>query len=397
MIDKFIKTFKITSLQAGVIADMRVSQFNEDSYLRFKDEEEKIKKELKEINDILSDDNKLDEFVINQLEEGKKKYGRPRMSKVVKENDKSNENIPDTEHLVGISETGYIKKLTIKNNTSIGKVGPSTSKLTVLQVNNRENLLVVDSNGYVTKISISAIPDMEFSDEGIELKKFFSVKGNVKAVMELPSMDILKVKNDNFGIIFITKRGLTKKVLLSEFKKLADTKCAMTLNKDDEVASAFFDVSDGDKDLVICTDKGDGVRLSASEIRVNGITAKGVPMIGLDKDEEVVNASLINSKKKFIFIITSSGRGKVIEAKYFPNMNRKDKPLKLIELSNNEHMIGITAVNKSDSVMAYRKKGEPEVIKIGDIEVETRASKGSKIVTPGRGDSIVAYTVFSSK
>ena len=398
-IERFMKTFKITSLQAGVIADMKVHQFNSDSYNKFKDDEIKIKEEIKEINGILTDDNKLEEFVIHQLEEGKKKYGRPRKSKVVKENDKSNDNIPDTEHLVGISESGFIKKLLLKNTTSIGKVGNTNSKLTVLQVNNRENLLIVDSNGYVTKISISAIPDMEFEDEGVELRKFFSTKGDVKAVMELPSMDILKVKNDNFGIIFITKRGLAKKVLLSEFKKLTDTKCAMVLNKDDEVASAFFDITTGKetKDIVFCTDNGNGVRLPTTEIPTNGVTAKGMAMVSLSEDENLVSASIINLKKKFIFLLTSSGRGKLIESKYFPVMNRKEKPLKLIDINSNEHMVGITAVNKSDSIMIYRKKGSSEVIKVSDLTIDTRASKGSKIITPGRGDSIVAYTVFTEK
>ena len=60
-------------------------------------------------------------------------------------------------------------------------------------------------------------------------------------------------------------------------------------------------------------------------------------------------------------------------------------------------MVGITAVNKSDSIMIYRKKGSSEVIKVSDLAIDTRASKGSKIITPGRGDSIVAYTVFTEK
>ena len=47
--------------------------------------------------------------------------------------------------------------------------------------------------------------------------------------------------------------------------------------------------------------------------------------------------------------------------------------------------------------MIYRKKGSSEVIKVSDLTIDTRASKGSKIITPGRGDSIVAYTVFTEK
>lgn len=396
-IERLMKKFKITSLQAGVIADMHVYNFNADSYNNYKQERIKIQEELDVINDVLQDDRKLEEFIVGQLEEGKKKWGRPRKSKVVKENDNDNENIPDTEHILGISETGFIKKLSVKNNTSIGPVGKTNSNLTVLRVNNRENLLIIDSLGYVTKISISAIPDMNFDDIGIELNKFFSVKGSVKAVMELPSMEILKVKDESLGIIFITKNGLAKKVQISEFKKLTDTKLGIALNKGDEVASAIFAFDNTLKDIVISTNTGDGIRLPLFEIRNASITAKGVSMITLKDGEEVVSASVLNPKKKLLFYITSTGRGKITETKYFPVMKRKDDSMSLISLQGNETLLGVTSVDRNDIVMVYKKKSDPEEIQVKNLEIGTRISKGDKLVKTGRGDSVVAYKVFSSK
>ena len=45
--------------------------------------------------------------------------------------------------------------------------------------------------------------------------------------------------------------------------------------------------------------------------------------------------------------------------------------------------------------MIYKKTGEPEKILIKDLEVGTRISKGERIIIPKRGDSIVAYKVFT--
>ena len=47
--------------------------------------------------------------------------------------------------------------------------------------------------------------------------------------------------------------------------------------------------------------------------------------------------------------------------------------------------------------MVYKKKSEPEEIEIKNLEIGTRISKGDKLVKTGRGDSVVAYKVFSSK
>lgn len=395
-IERLMKAFKITSLQAGVIADMHVYNFNEDSYNNYVQDSSKIQDELDKINEVLQDEDKLEQFIIDQLEEGKKKWGRPRMSKIVKESDKNNDDIPDTDHLLGITETGYIKKISIKDNNSIGHIGKTNSNLYVFDINNRENVLVVDSLGNVTKISISAIPDMEYEDRGIELNKFFSVKGNVKAVMELPSMEILKVQNESFGIIFITKRGFAKRVPLSEFKKITDYKSGISLNDGDEVAAAMFSVDNNMKDIIISTNMGNGIRLPIKEIRTSGAQAKGVSMVTLKDGEEVVNASLVNPKKKLLFYITSSGRVKITEMKYFPVMERKGETLNLISLQGDEILLGVSAVDKNDVIMVYRKKNDPEQINIKSLEVGTRASKGEKIVKTGRGDSVVAFKVFKN-
>ena len=396
-VERLMKKFKISSLQAGVIADMHVYNFNSDSYNTYKQEKVKLKEEVDKINDILNNDSKLEDYIIDELKEGKRKYGRPRMSKVVKENDKNNDNIPNTEHLIGISESGFVKKLLLKDVTSIGQVGKTNSNLTVLQVNNRENILVVDSTGNVVKISVSAIPDMNFEDIGVELNKFFSVKGDIKAVMELPSMDILKVKNDSFGIIFITKKGLAKKVKLSEFSKITGSKSGINLNEGDEVASAIFSIRDENKDIVICTNEGSGIRLPMEEIRNGSTIAKGVSMLSLKEGEEVVSASVLNPKKKLLFYITSSGRAKITETKYFPTMKRGEEALSLISLQGNETLLGVSSVNKSDNVMVYKKKNEPEILEIKSLDISMRTSKGDKVIKTPRGDSVVGYKIITTK
>ena len=391
-IEKLMKRFKITSIQAGVIADMHVYNFNKDSYNKYLEERDVIEKDINEINECLSDDKKIDEFIIKQLEEGKKKYGRPRMSKIVKEND-DNDNISDEDYLIGISETGFAKKISAKYS-SIGPVGKTNSNLVVIDVNNRENLLVVDSSGNVVKVSISAIPDVEAEDIGIELKRFFSINGSVKAVMELPTMDILNVKDDNFGIIFITKNGYAKRVRLSEFKKITDSKPGILLNEGDEVASAIFSTDISEKSIMISTSIGNCIHLPIEEIRNATSTAKGVSMITLKKDEYVVNASIINPRKKLMFLMTNLGRAKVIESKYCPVMKRKDESINLISLVGNETLLGVSSVTKSDSVMIFHKNGEPEIVMIKDIEIGSRISKGDKIAKTTRGDSIVGFKIF---
>ena len=394
-VEKYMERFNINSIQAETIADMHVYNFNKDSYERYKSTAESLKEEYKKIMNILESDDEIDKIIIEQLEYGIKKYGGPRRSKVIKPNNSEiEENIPDIDYLIGISENGYIKKIKKKDNNSIGPVSKSNNNISVLSINNRENVLVIDSRGTVSKVSISAIPEMKFSDIGVELSKFFTVRGDIKAMMELPSSNVLKNIDDDMYIIFITKKGICKKVLVSEFGRLS-TKSGISLDEDDEVACATFAIHENSKDIIIYTNKGDGIRIPISEIREYKANAKGLSMISLTKDEYVVGASKINPKKNILIYITSTGKAKLTELKLFPKMNRNDSPLKLISMTGNETLVGIESVGKNDTLILYKKSSDPEEIKISSINLKPRMSSGDKVSSLKRGDYVVAYKIFS--
>ena len=76
-------------------------------------------------------------------------------------------------------------------------------------------------------------------------------------------------------------------------------------------------------------------------------------------------------------------------------MNKKDESLSLISLSANETLVGLATVSKSDIVEVYKKKTDPERIKISDLKVSTRVASGTKIVKTTKGDSVLSYKVFS--
>lgn len=396
-VEKYIKRFKINSVQAETIADMHVYNFNKDSYERYKQNEIKLKEEYDKIMKILDSDDEIDRIIIEQLKDGIKKYGGPRRSKIIKPNSgKIDDSIPDIQYLVGISENGYIKKIPKKNNSSIGPVSKVNTNITVLDINNKENMLVIDSKGIVAKVSITAIPELKFSDIGIELSKFFPITGDIKAVMELPSHNTLKNADDDMYIILVTKSGACKKVHISEFKRLTTSKACISLSDKDEVACATFAIHENSKDIIICTNKGNGIRIPISEIREYKANAKGLSMVSLTAGEYVVSASKINPKKNTLVYITSTGKAKLTELKLFPKMKRNDPPVKLISLTGNESLVGIESVGKNDTIMLYKKLSDPEEVKVSSITLKPRMSSGDKIISMKRSDSVVAYKVFSN-
>ena len=393
-VEKIMSKFGYTSIQADAITDMKVRGFTKEAYDRYVSQLKTIKEELDEVNKVLKSDKNLDEYIIKQLQEGIEKYGEPRRSKVIRPNDKGTKNIPDEDFLLGISESGYVKKVSSKKNNAIGVISEDNSPVSVLQINSREDILIVDDNANICRIPVSSIPETTFDKYGEQISKMFPVRGNVKAIMELPSSDILKAKDDDICLLVITEKGIAKKVPLSEFKKLTRSKPVIPLDKDDKLAYAAFVFHETSRDVIICTNEGNGIRLPMSEFRTYGAAAKGLSMITLQGNERVSNLAFIKPNKKMLFYITTSGKGKLTELKYFDVMKRNDVTLPLITLTKRESLIGIGSVNLSDKVVIYTEKNGPVEINLSNIPVKARKSSGENLNILDGKDKVTGFRIF---
>lgn len=383
---ELINTYKITSVQAEVIASMKVIDFTEDKREDYIKEQKELSKYVDDCQYILDSDDGIDNVIKEEFKEGIKLWGYPRRSKIVKIN--KSKDIPDTRHIIGISYDGYIKKLSLDEYSSIGYVG-KVSKLFTISISNRDNLLLFDETGLVTRVSISAIPDMKYDDIGVKINRYFKSNGAIiSALRESEVKD-----HPDCNLVMITKNGYGKKTSLHEFKKIKVSTIGISLDEGDKLVSVIPSL-DSD-DFIIYTNFGDGIRLRTSDFKKYKKTAKGLSMISLRKNEEVKGIDMLYGDKKYLLYITSMGRLKLTEVKYFPAMKRREEPLSLISLDENEVLLGVNGVSKKDILVCYKRKSGAVELPIKDIPITTRIAKAEKMIKTPKGDDIVGYIIRS--
>lgn len=389
---KLMKKYKkINSQQANAIANMRINKFTKSAYQGYKEKKKELIETISNLEDILEDETKIDNIIIDQLKEGIKLFGSPRKSKIVM--DKPEEDIPDTEHIIGISKEGYIKKVDA-GSKAIGQVGPTNGQYTTMRVNNRDNLLIFDSTGMVSRVPVSTIANVKPKDTGIMLERFFMIHGKIVSALVEPTVKDKKALDRDLFIVFLTKKGFVKKVNLNDFTNINGSMVAVKLPADDELVSTEFVYDNTSKDMIIYTSNGTGIRRDINEFSVMKPAARGARQLTLAEDEECVGFNKINPDKSFLLYVTSAGRMKLTATKYLPTMKRHDDVISLINLEPRERLVGISSVNKTEKVTVYRKNGDPEIIDLGDLPVSTRVAKAEKIVKTPRGDLVLAYTVI---
>lgn len=383
----FIDAYGITSLQAKTLSNMRTYQYSKKAYEEYKEAKKNLEKDIKDYTAIIEDDNAVDEVIIDQLKFAIKNFCGPRRSQVIKAG-KLKEKIPNTKHIIGISKDGYIKKLNIDQSISIGNVG-NTSQVIVTLISNRDNLLIFDSEGRITRVGVSSIPDMDIDDIGVDLTRYFKSKGTPISIINESDLD-----SDCGDIILVTENGIGKRVKMSEFAKIKDFKESITLTEGDSLIAA---IPAGDEEFIIYTNFGDGIRLRSTDIKRQSKDAKGLKLISLRSNEKVAGIDFLEKGCDKILYITSAGRLKMTEGRLLPLMNRKDEPLSLIGLDPNEYLIGVGFVSPEDTVVVYRKKGTPVEIPLKNVPVTTRVAKAEKMVKTPSGDMVTGFKVKRNK
>lgn len=384
-IEKLMSTYEITSLQASVIAGMKMSDFTEEAYEGFRIRKQELSQRIAEIENVLSDEKTLDSIIEQQLKEGVKLFGTPRKSRVIK----SENMIENTKHLLAVSYDGYVKKVP-DDTAAIGKVGARNNFTTYL-LSNEDRLLVFDTNGKCCIINVFEIPDTPENGEGIPITRYAKISSDIVSTILIP--DIPESDMIFMNLVFATEKSMMKRVNITELINARSTKTAISIDNDDRLVSVFPEFDGQMKDCIIYTNKGNGIRFNLTQFKLMGPSAKGVKQIDLDNDEYVVGAEGIDSSKQFMLIMSTQGRYKLVRLSQFPVMKRKDSPLNLAPLTGRDSIIAIKAVNKRDSIVVYHKEIESEIIPISQLELTTRIAKCKKIVKTSGSDCVVGMSI----
>lgn len=109
--------FGIDEEQAEYVAEIKLRHLNREYILKRTDEIDKLKKEIADMEDILANEKRVKAIIVSELKDISKKYGNPRKSIIIYNDDKvaelmEEEEIPDYPVNLFFTAEGYFKKIT---------------------------------------------------------------------------------------------------------------------------------------------------------------------------------------------------------------------------------------------------------------------------------------------
>lgn len=216
--------FGIDEIQAEYVAEIKLRNINKQYILRRIQDVDTLKKEIEEMEDILSDKKKIRKIIVTELENVIKLYNKPRKTLFYYQSDIEDEvvedDVPDYPVNLFISSSGYFKKITPQSlrMSSEQKLKEGDYISASYEATNKTELIFFSDKCQAYKSKASAFDDCKASLMGdyIPAKLSFDNEEGLKAM--IPTSDY------EGYVMFFFENGKAAKIPLKAYETKTNRK-----------------------------------------------------------------------------------------------------------------------------------------------------------------------------
>ncbi len=301
--------------------------------------------------------------------------------------------------VVTLTHRGYVKRTPLEAYQSQrrggrGIIGVDTKRGDLAQrifvTSTYNHLLIFTKSGMAYSLKVHEIPSAGRTASGKPLVNLLNLDLKEAIAFVLSVEDF----NREAFVFMVTKNGLIKKTLLSQFSYLASTiRGIKGINIDENdglVAGGLVDEGD---EILLLTKNGKAIRFKESEIRATGRQSRGIRGMRLAGDDVIIGMEILKSSDEFILISTKNGYGKRVKTSEFRAQRRGGSGIIAIKTSNKTgFVVGMVCVEKGDEILLISSQGKIIRLRAKQIPVLGRLAKGVKLMSINEEENVVGLS-----
>ncbi|MBQ8567482.1 MAG: topoisomerase IV [Clostridia bacterium] len=283
--------FDIDRDQAEYIADIKLRHLNREYILNRLNDIEALQKEIATIKEILADELKVKAYIVKQLLDVKKKYGKPRKTQIIYASDivklTKDDMIEDYDVNLFFTKDGYLKKITnqsLRGNAE-QKLKEGDSLIYSGEVRNKDELMFFTNQAQVYFARVSDFDLTKASELGEYVGKRLNFDDGERPVL----MIVNPAFTDEQKIIFVFENGKAVRIPMSVYATQgARKKLKKAYSTASPLAGAIYEKSDKHILLINSEDKAILIRPSLiSEKTTRTAAGSSVFAMNLNKNQKI--------------------------------------------------------------------------------------------------------------
>ena len=415
---KNITSYQLSIEQVSAILELRLQKLTAYGIGEIESEINKLAELIIEYNKIINSKKELNKLIINELENIKDKFGKPRRTKIIDAvlNYNIEETIQKESVVISITNQGYIKRsplsaLKAQKRGGKGKSGISTREedfvVQIFTANTHTPVLFFSTQGLAYKIKAHKIPEGTAASKGKSIFNILPLKSHhaISSIMPLPEDESEWRK---LMVIFATSKGNVRKNTLEDFVNINNSgKIAMKLDQDDKIIGVK--ICNEDEDILLSTQLGKCIRFKSKKLRLfKGRSSKVIKGIQLADKDKIISLSIINNSKidpktinkdnkikagvdKFILSVSENGYGKRSSYLDYRVTNRGGKGIiGIINSPRNGNISSSLIVGEEDEIILSTDKGSIMRCAVKEIRTAGRNTQGVRIKKLSGNEKVVS-------
>ncbi|MBI4228198.1 MAG: DNA gyrase subunit A [Deltaproteobacteria bacterium] len=395
---------KLSENQAQAILEMRLQRLTALEREKIFEERKDLIKTVKELKEILGDEQLILNIIIDELVDIKKRYADERRTEILEsvEEISLEDLIADEDMVVTITHEGYIKNTPLSVYRSQRRGGKGKTGMSTKETDFIETIFVASTHSYVLFftnlgrcywLKVHEVPEAGPTGKGKAIVNLLNLSSNEKLAAVLP---VREFKEDKY-IVMSTKEGIVKKTELMAYSNpRAGGIIAVNVREEDELIGAK--ITGGDNEILLTTRYGQAIRFNEEQVRGMGRGATGVIGIRLEKGDGVVSLETIENQNAQVLTVTEMGYGKRTSVSEYRLTRRGGKGVITIKTTEkNGRVVGAFQVSDLMDVILITTHGKIIRMNASEIRVYGRGTQGLRLIELEPGERVAAVAKVPSE
>ena len=390
--------YRLSPEQAQAILELRLQKLTSLEQGKIVEEFAELLKVIEDLLDILSQPERLERVISEELEMVVADYGDGRKTEIIADRqDLSMEDlIIEEDVVVTLSYAGYAKLQPIDTYRSQRRGGKGKTATSVkdedfidkvFMASTHDTILCFSNRGQLYWLKVYELPQASRVARGKPLINLLPLDEGERINAILP---VRGLERDAF-VLMATMDGTIKKTPLIDFSRpRASGIRAIELTGDNQLIGV--ELTDGQHDVLLFSNSDKAVRFHESNVRPMGRTARGVRGIKLGKGQKVISLVIVREDEPAaILTATENGYGKRSLVSGYPQRRRGGSGVKSMRTSDrNGNVIGAALVEDEDEIMLISNRGKLIRFPVRDISVVSRNTQGVRLVDLNEGERLTS-------
>ncbi len=396
-----VERFELTVVQAEAILQLTLRRLTALEADKIKQEHADLAERIKELREILGDEQRINGIMKDELQEIADAYGDGRRTEITLSDDEIDieDLIADQQMVISITHSGYIKSLPLSTYRMQRRGGVGVTGMDMKDDDYIEHLFVTSTHDYllfftnrgkVYRLKVYELPEASRTAKGRALVNLLPLREGERVQSVLSTRDF----NEGKYLVFATRRGTIKKTSFGAYNTpiKADGIIAINIRDDDELIAVRR--TSGHDDIIMVSRSGQAARFSEQQVRAMGRDTSGVRGMNVSQKGNSVLAMDVARDDQELLVVTENGYGKRTPIPDYPVKGRGTMGVKTIQLTENKGALaGALVVREHQELVFISQNGMVQRTSVRGINRYGRASQGVRVMNIRDDDQVSAVAL----